>query len=179
MKTEVEKYLEQNRHGLDVEQFDDSRLWEGIRVELHQRKRSLPGQLLRISAIAIMLLAIGYIALQMNRQNKLEKAQMFAISKMLGEQEQNYIEKVNLYLQEIDNLKTNENEVISDLLGELAYLDTLYDEAFRDLNKLGYKEQVVNIIFDTYEKKIRILENIIVESQKMEKNEIREQKIIL
>jgi hypothetical protein len=179
MKTELEKYLEQNRNRLDVEEFDDSRLWEGIRVELHQSKRSLPVQLLRISALAVILIAIGYIALQMNRQNKLEKAQLFEISKMLGEHEQNYIERVNLYLQEIENLEMKENEVISDLLEELTFLDTLYDEAFRDLNKLGYKEQVVNIIFDTYEKKIRILENIIVESQKMEINENREQKIIL
>ena len=57
------------------------------------------------------------------------------------------------------------------LFGELDELETIYLDAKNDLENNGYLEQIVEIVFDTYEKRIRILEQIIMESQKLEKYE--------
>ena len=66
---------------------------------------------------------------------------------------------------------TSENEIIPVLINELNVLDTIYQDAISDLKQHGYMEQIVEIIFDTYEKRIRILEKIIMETQKIEKYE--------
>ena len=40
----------------------------------------------------------------------------------------------------------------------------MYDQAMKDLNEIGYNEKIINTIFDTYEKKIQILELILLET---------------
>ena len=62
----------------------------------------------------------------------------------------------------------SENDILPILINELNVLDTIYIDAISDLKKNGYMEQIVEIIFDTYEKRIRILEQIIMETQKLE-----------
>jgi len=57
-------------------------------------------------------------------------------------------------------------------------LDLIYSQSMTDLRDLGPNEKVINTIFDTYEQKIRLLELIILESNKTESHENNE-KIIL
>ena len=64
--------------------------------------------------------------------------------------------------------------IVNELVEELNRLDTIYNTVMDDLNMNGYNEKIVNIIFDTYEKKIRILELIIMETNKTQKYETEE-----
>ena len=72
-----------------------------------------------------------------------------------------------------------EGDIFLVLIDQLVELDTIYQEAMQDLKQNGYMEQTVNIIFDTYEKRIHILEQIIMESQKNERYENDHHKVVL
>ena len=67
-----------------------------------------------------------------------------------------------------------ENLIIAELLEEIRRLDTIYEETMKDLEELGYNEQVIQTIFDTYEKKIYLLELIILENNKLKNHETEE-----
>ena len=67
-----------------------------------------------------------------------------------------------------------DNVIIAELLEEIQKLDTIYEQTLKDLNELGYDEQVIQTIFDTYEKKIYLLELIILENNKIKNHENNE-----
>jgi hypothetical protein len=50
-------------------------------------------------------------------------------------------------------------------------LDLIYAQCLKDLNDLGNDPQVIHSLFDTYEKKIYLLELIILETQKSKLHE--------
>ena len=64
-----------------------------------------------------------------------------------------------------------DNVIIAELLEEIQKLDTIYEQTMKDLSELGYNEQVINTIFDTYEKKIYLLELVILENNKIKNHE--------
>lgn len=73
--------------------------------------------------------------------------------------------------EEINNTSIPDNDIIRSILGELKQLDKLYSETQEDLQKLGDNERVVNTIFNIYERKIELLERIIVETNKYDNYE--------
>ncbi len=68
--------------------------------------------------------------------------------------------------------------MVSELFNELAGLDTIYNQSMNDLRTLGPNDRVINTIFDTYEQRIRLLELIILETNKT-KNHENDEKIAL
>jgi len=67
-----------------------------------------------------------------------------------------------------------DNVIIAELLEEIQKLDTIYEQTMKDLSELGYNEKVIHTIFDTYEKKIYLLELIILENNKIKNHETDE-----
>jgi hypothetical protein len=171
MKVNIDKYLKVNRENLDVEQPDDVMLWEGIRKELLARKRSSKFNFWKVAAIFMVIFTLTYIIYNEFNREKEREFTLNEISKSLGEREKEYQQLVYFKTQaaKIGDLSSNtENEILPFLLNELNELDTIYLDAMNDLEQHGYLEQIVEIIFDTYEKRIRILEQIIMETQKHE-----------
>jgi len=54
----------------------------------------------------------------------------------------------------------------------------IYYQAITDLEELGPNEKVINTIFNTYEQKIRLLEIIILETNKSTSHENDEKSIL-
>ena len=81
---------------------------------------------------------------------------------------------VALKFEEAASYNHVDDVIISELLEEIQKLDTIYLETLKDLNELGYNEQVIQTIFDTYEKKIYLLELIILENNKIKNHESNE-----
>lgn len=186
MSAKLEKYLKEKRQSLDVEAPDDTSIWEGIqsglRSERPEGKRLNNTRLIRIRNIAatvIILFSLGYIANDIiNGRISDRNISLSSINIELGRREKDYQALVSFKTEEVSSFTASGNVVISELFEEIRKLDTIYDEAMKDLKKLGPNDKVINIIFNTYEQKIRLLELIIFETNKIKSHENNE-KIIL
>ncbi len=182
MSTDIEKYLKGNRDELDVEYPDDTIIWEGIRSGIRKDNTAVPGEsgknfLMRIrniAAIALIALLAGYVINDIVKENSVNRRITLAsIDSDLARKEKEYKRLIKYKKQEIGSFKDIDNIIITELIEEMNRLDTIYNTVMDDLNNYGYNEKIVNTIFDTYEKKIRILELIILETNKPENNENR------
>ncbi len=180
MSTKFEKYLKENRRVFDVEYPDDEAIWRRMEENRPEQNRSKKGRSIRISAkfqriaaSVIIVIALSYIAIDLsigisfNNNN----SSLSQINSQYGEIEQNYMQVVKYKKEEINNTSIPDNDIIRSILGELKQLDKLYSETQEDLQKLGDNERVVNTIFNIYERKIELLERIIVETNKYDNYE--------
>ena len=183
MLIDLEKYLKKERQNLDVEHPDDSIIWEGIRSDLQYRKstglepgnKSFFRRFRNAAAILLLFLSVGYVVYDLgsnyisNRKMTLAK-----IDKTLGERENEYRTLINLKKEEVRSYSNIDNKIVEDLFEEMQRIDNMYDQVMKDLNEIGYNEKIINTIFDTYEKKIQILELIILETNKINNYENEE-----
>ncbi len=181
MSTDLEKYLKENRNKLDVESPDDGSIWKGISTGLKKKEGRKTGgrvilmRLRNIAAIVLIALLAGYVINDIIGDITLgRKITLASIDSKLGQKEKDYKKLIRYKKQEIGSFDEIDNVIIRELIEELNRLDTIYNTVMDDLNKNGYNEKIVNTIFDTYEKKIRILELIILETNKPENNENEE-----
>jgi len=183
MSTDLEKYLLEQRNKLDVESPDDLSIWEGIRNRQGKKNASLkrpPGKTVmmrvrNIAAIALIALLAGYVINDIADDiGPGKKIALSAINGELAQKERDYRKLIRYKKQELGSFRTTGNIIISELTEELGRLDEIYNTLTSDLKTMGYNEKIINAIFDTYEKKVHILELIILETNKTEKNENRE-----
>lgn len=176
MSTEIEKYLKNNRSLLDVESPDDNRIWEGISgrtgkhksIEKNPRGRSLVFTRIRnIAAVIIMLFSLTYITNDIIQDKKAGKMiTLNQIDRDLGEREKEYRNLVNYKEGELSSYDVPDNELIREIFSEIKNQDAIYAQALKDLREMGNDDQVINIIFNTYERKIQLLGLIIIETNK-------------
>lgn len=183
MLIDLEKYLKKERQNLDVEHPENNIIWEGIRSDLQSRKsigmkpgnKNLFRRFRNAAAILLLILSVGYVVYDLgtnyitNRKMTLAK-----IDKSLGERENEYRALINLKKEEVRSYSNIDNEIVRDLFEEMQRIDKMYDQAMKDLNEIGYNEKIINTIFDTYEKKIQILELIILETNNINNHENEE-----
>jgi len=183
MSTDLDKYLKENRTKLDVESPDDESIWEGIRSGLQNSgtgRKKPPRKIIfmrvsNIAAIVLIALLAGYVINDIIGDITLgRKITLASINSELGQKEKDYQELISYKKKEIGPFDEIDNVIVYELIEELNRLDTIYNTVMNDLNRNGYNEKIVNIIFDTYEKKIRILELIILETNKIQKHENEE-----
>jgi hypothetical protein len=175
---ELEKYLEEKRALLDTETPEDAAVWEGIRERMKSnsrrtvnRRRSFARMAVTAAAV-IALIAIGYVAKDLiGKEKDPGVARLSDISKTLGSRETEYRTLVSLKNEEVQSLSSSDKQVVKELFSEIKRLDEVYDQSLKDLKTIGYNERIVNTIFDTYEKKIHLLELIILETNKTESHE--------
>ena len=180
MKSELEKYLNDQRDSLDVELPDDQLIWEGIRQELQdsgsrKQKKVLLMRIRNMAAVLILVISVGYMIQDILGDRRIGgKFSLADIDHSLGMQEKEYINLVSFKKQEVHSLNHVDHVIIAELLEEIEKLDAIYEESMKDLEELGYHEQVIQTIFDTYEKKIFLLELIILENNKIKHHETEE-----
>ncbi len=177
MSTELEKYLRNQREALDVESPDDQLIWEGIRQDLQvsgrrtEKRRTLI-MIRNIAAVVIIMVSVGYMIHDIIGDRRMDGGVSLAdIDYELGEKEQEYRTLVSFKQEEAGAFNYVDNIIIAELLEEIQKLDTIYEQTLKDLAELGYNEQVIHTIFDTYEKKIFLLELIILENNKIKNHE--------
>jgi hypothetical protein len=170
-----------------VESPHDSRIWEAIKRELDtgkdgENRLNKKIRLIRIrniAAAAIILFSLGYIANDIiNNRRSDHMITLFSINNDLGRREKEYINLVNFKTEEVKSFAPSRDIVINELFEEIKKLDIIYNQAMSDLKVLGPDEKVINTIFSTYEQKIRLLELIILETNKQNSHE-NNKKIIL
>jgi hypothetical protein len=125
-----------------------------------------------VAAALIILVSVGYMIHDIVGDRAIGRGISLAdLDRDLGAREQEYRSLVSFKQKEVSTLNHVDNEIIAELLEEIRKLDAIYEETMKDLGELGYNEQVINTIFDTYEKKIYLLERIILENNKIKNYE--------
>jgi len=187
MSARFEKYLITQRKNLDVETPDDASIWKRIKKELHNEGvhgkqpagKISQGRIRNIAAAAIILFSLGYIVNGIiNARDNNHNITLSSINRELGLREKDYKTLIRLKTEEVSSFAGSSDMVIRELFEEIKELDTIYDQATSDLGELGTNEKVINTIFRTYEQKIRLLELIILETNKINIHE-KNNKIIL
>jgi hypothetical protein len=180
MSVKLEKYLSRQRKNLDVESPDDSLIWDSINRKIHHdtgdiRHLNNKIRLLRIrniAATAIILFSLGYIANDIvNSKASGSKVTLSSIDSQLGRREMDYKTLINFKTDEVKTYSGSDDKVVIQLFAEIKSLDLIYDQAMKDLKELGPNDKVINTIFSTYEQKIRLLELIILETNKKDSHE--------
>lgn len=187
MSAKLEKYLIRRRKDFNVEDPDDDAIWNGIQRELTTGRRediklNRRTSLIRIrniAATAIILFSLGYIANDIiNGRNKGITVTLSSIDTALGRREKEYKSLVSFKTDEVRQFAASDDKVISELFSEIKKLDMVYDQSMEDLKELGPDERVINTIFNTYEQKIRLLELIILETNKINSHEDKRKTIL-
>jgi len=178
MPVKFEKYLSSQRNNLDVESPDDDVIWKGISGKLNYK--SVPVKRLNrnvnlirirnIAAVAIIIFSLGYITNDIiNSKN--QELTLSSIDKELGLREQQYKSLVRLKTEEVREFAGSDDLIISQLFEEIKTLDKISEQALSDLGELGDNEKAISTIFRAYEQKIRLLELIILETNKINSHE--------
>jgi hypothetical protein len=180
MSVKLEKYFVRQRKNLDVESPDDKKIWDSVRSKIQHDDAGIKQlnnkiRILRIrniAATAIILFSLGYIANDIvNRKMAGSKITLSSIDSQLGKREMDYKTLVNYKTGEVKTFTGSNDKVIVQLFSEIKELDLIYDQAMKDLRELGPDDKVINTIFSTYEQKIRLLELIILETNKKDSHE--------
>lgn len=183
MSVKLEKYLSGKRNELDVESPDDTAIWEGIQKRIRNGKhdRLLLNRKIRmlrirnIAATVIILFALGYITSDIINNNSRKRViTLSSIDRQLGVREKEYKKLVSFKTDEVRLYESSGNVIISEIFSEIKKLDNEYDQAMKDLKEMGPNERVINTIFSTYEQRIRLLELIILETNKQNSHENNE-----
>lgn len=184
MATELEKYLEKQREALDIESPNDQLIWEGIRQDLQRsdlqkERRSRLIRIRNIAAAVIIVISVGYMVVDIiGEQGFNREVTLAEIDRDLGAREKEYRALVSFKQQEAGSFNHIDNLIIAELFEEIQKLDAIYEQTMKDLSELGYNEQVIHTIFDTYEKKIYLLELIILENNKIKNHEALENQFL-
>jgi len=187
MSVKLEEYLVEQRNKLDVESPDDDYIWKGIEKGLNREKNAVNfperknrlRRIWNIAAAVFIIFSLGYIANDIiNAGNRNRTITLSSIDKNLGRRENEYKTLVNFKTNEVRSFSGSGDAEIKELFEEIGKLDLVYDQSMKDLKELGPDEKVINTIFSTYEQKIRLLEMIIIETNKISRHENDEKTIL-
>ena len=180
MSDKLGKYLASQRDEFDVEAPDDNLLWEKIQGELHPGKpvskhlitKTILIKIRNIAAVVVILFSLGYIANDIiNGRIARGRVGLSSVDSELGRRENEYMSQVRFKTEEVSTFIGSNDINIKQLFAEIKKLDTVYNQSMADLKELGPNEKVINTIFSTYEQKIRLLELIILETNKINRYE--------
>ena len=170
MQNKWEDFFEEKKHDIDMFTPDKERIWRNVQNQLNTPRYSIGKLMLRVAVVLAIVFSVGILVRhELIMQQQLES--LAVISDELAEKEQGYINKVNQKWTEYRALPGSDNVVNHILLDELQLLDTIYQDGLKDIEEHGYNERAVLIMLDTYEKRLRIIERLIKENRKHERDE--------
>jgi len=175
MKSKFEEFLENNRQGLDVEEPDDQLIWEGINSDLRAKPKLVFRNLWRVAAILLLLVSSSYIVYNeyFKPEQKVYSVSLSDIDPGFAVMETDYMLVIDNKMQELGQVSSSEIENIETYREELENLDKMYNEYQKDFLELGKNERLIMAMMDYYEKKMRILDRMLMEIQKQKDYEKR------
>ncbi|TRX71710.1 hypothetical protein [Carboxylicivirga sp. M1479] len=171
-----ENYFKDKQSERDVFVPDEDRMWNQIDKRMKQKRLSLKQWAIRVAVVAGIFLSIGVFIRHEMMMNKQLDSLAF-ISEELAKQESQYIQAVSLKWDEFISMPSEDMVFEQALLEELSLLDTIYTKGLNDMKQHGYNERAVIIMLDTYEKRLRIIERLINEKRKLQKDENKSKQI--
>ncbi len=183
-KNEWEGFFKKHRAALDTEEPDKTYLWEGIQAVLVKKKYNQKLKLWRVAAVLLAVCTLGQTA-------------YFIVAGSPGVEESYPIEEIvtdgeerkggfytleEAYQNEVEALKSEVREKAINpaeyavLFDELEYLEEVKRDFRDEIPLANDKERIAEMLADTYEKKILLLERLLqqIERDEQQKNQFKE-----
>lgn len=172
----IEEYLK--NHDADIREPDAESIWQGMS---EKRKKIKVIRFRIIKGVAAVLFLAIFVGSLVRHEAIVEEqiSSLTQISKELAEKEQSYNQQVSQKWTKYTNMPGNDSPFAPELLDELKSLDTLYQNGIEDMQTHGYNERATILLLKTYEKRLRIIEQLIYEKQKQVNYESKNTKIEL
>lgn len=165
-----EKYFEKNRAEQDMYEPKTDRMWQNIDSRMKESTIQWRKVLTKVAVFAgVIISLITVVRHELMMQAQLDS--LATINEELAQKENDYINQVNLKWNEFKSIPSEDVALDIMLLEELELLDTIYIKGLNDIKRHGYNERAVLIMLDTYEKRLRIIERLISEKRKKQRNE--------
>lgn len=168
MKDSFEKYIEAQRDKLDLENPDDTRIWKGIVRRMQKPKSLWKDTFWKAAAIFMLLVSSAYLI-----YNEFYRSPANIYTVTLSEIEPAYAQQVASYRTtinqkwgQVNQISTGEMKKLTLFLKEMDDLDKMYREYQEDYQNLGYNEELIKAMLDYYDKRVRILDRMLMEIQK-------------
>jgi hypothetical protein len=178
MNSKFEEYLKSQRREMDIEDPDDQLIWNGISNSLATPKLTWRRHFWKAAAILIFLASSTYIFVNEFYRDRPQNIYNITLSEI----EPEYADKVAAYstdfeqkLRQVNNLNSSDLEQFDFFFNELNNLDTMYRGYQEDFHNYGYNERLVKAMLDYYEKRVRILDRMLMEIQKHKDYEERKE----
>lgn len=178
MKQEFEAYLRSQRPAMDVEEPDDHLIWDGISRELENKKHGGFRNFWKAAAVIILMVSLTYVFY--NEFYRQQPQNIYNIT--LSDIKPEYADKVSGYraafeqkMAEVNQQNTGGIEKLDFFFRELNSLDTMYRQYQEDYHNYGYDERLVKAMLDYYEKRVRVLDRMLMEIQKHKDYEKRKE----
>lgn len=163
----IEDIIKKRKDQLDVE-TPPAELWDGIKKEWKpQPKQSM--QWWKVAAVLFITTSIGLLLHNITLQNKVEElASLGDISAEYKKLERDYISEINSLESSIPIKQVKSEEDYAWIFEELETLDRINMVYRQDIGKIK-EDQLVGVLIDYYEKKIRLLRKLELEIQRTNK----------
>lgn len=180
MKDKLDEYFEVHRNEMDTEEPNRALLWKGIDTALAKNKYSKKLQLWRIAAVLLAFVTVGQLTYILVNQNTIEQhgndGNHISQNKESGafeSLEASYQTEVQTLEDQVKSKDIDRSEYAL-LLEELDYIDEVETDFKAEIPLANDKERIAAILVDTYEKKIMLLERLL---QQIERNEKEKEKM--
>ncbi|NQU85955.1 MAG: hypothetical protein HQ541_09360 [Mariniphaga sp.] len=171
MKINLEKYLKEKRLLLDVEQPDENSVWEGIKAGMVEERKIIPNWFWKVAAVFLLGVLTTYIVMNETGIGSQKVITLSDVSEELGKQEAEFKMVAEKKWEEVKPLISKNKGDFQFLLNELDELETIQKIYQQDLNEIGANEYIIRALLDYYEKKIKILDRLLLETQKQNNHE--------
>lgn len=168
MKDELERFIKSHRKEFDqVESPDLEAIWQDINRKVHQHSRVF--SILKIAA-SITLIAMAAYWLGYHQQ---QKEMIVAVEDYYPEWTEvkaHYSSIIKRKMEEIEKVSVDTKQ-FQYLYDELDFIEQEYDSQIQDLNEYGTDEELIRLLITYHERKLRVLETILREFEKLKYNE--------
>jgi len=181
MKSKFEDKIRSQRQLLDVDEPDDALIWEGINRELHQKRIVSSSLFWKAAAILIFVSASSYFVYRefLSPRQNIYNITLSDIAPGYSLQVSAYQTAIDEKWSEFERVKPFDTSQFRFFFKEIEELDHLYRQCQEDYHKLGSNEGLIKVMLDNYEKRVRILDRMLMEIQKQKDNEERQKQIEL
>ena len=163
----IEDLIKQRKNDLDLEQ-PPADSWEVIQK---QWKSQPPTRFnwWKVAAMVLLTLSLGLLIRNQTLQEQVsELASLGDISETYQQVEDDYLMQINQIETEISFEEVAQDEDMAWMVEELKVLDEVNDLYRQDIGKIN-EDQLVEVLIDYYEKKIRLLRKIQLEIERSNK----------
>lgn len=174
-KDNLEKYITDNRNEFDgIEDFNQELMWARIESKTNTKINSI-WKIIAICSISLLIgLAALFVYTNYNTNKNFETLAGLTDEQELKRDEMIQFVSMKEQMVEDKNIDINEFEVFKQ---ELDGLDEIEKMVMDDFSKSVNKEKLVKSMLQYYESKARILELILMETEKNKDYEIFDDKI--
>lgn len=174
-KDKLENFVEKNRDEFDsLEDFNQELVWAKIESKSITKKNSV-WKVIAIIAISLLVGLGGLFAYTLLNQNK-DFESLAGLTEEQERQRDEMIKFVSLKEAKVKDKNIDINE-FKEFKEELEGLDEIEKLVVGDFASSVNKEKMVKSMLQYYESKARILELILMETEKKKKNEIFDKEI--